>query len=105
MARNAKLGRVKAMRRSMLALIDKGEPHETRSAYWAPLVVVGQGGCVGKAGSSSAAVKVAGPGAVKQARTTLSRGFVPWWRSNAGQSAVVLGAELVSARRPKPCTP
>jgi hypothetical protein len=27
----------------MLALIDKGEPHETHPAYWAPFVVVGEG--------------------------------------------------------------
>ena len=31
------------MRRSMLALIDKGEPHEALPAYWAPFVVVGEG--------------------------------------------------------------
>ena len=30
-------------RRSMLALIDKGEPHEAHPAYWAPFVVVGEG--------------------------------------------------------------
>jgi len=28
----------------MLALIDKGEPHEAHPAYWAPFVVVGEGG-------------------------------------------------------------
>jgi hypothetical protein len=27
-----------------LALIDKGEPHEAHPAYWAPFVVVGEGG-------------------------------------------------------------
>ncbi len=27
----------------MLALIDKGEPHEAHPAYWAPFVVVGEG--------------------------------------------------------------
>ena len=34
------LGRAEALRRSMLALIDKGRP----PAYWAPFVVVGDGG-------------------------------------------------------------
>ena len=38
------LGRAEALRRSMLALIDKGEPHEAHPAYWAPFVVVGEGG-------------------------------------------------------------
>jgi len=27
----------------MLALIDKGEPHEAHPAFWAPFVVVGEG--------------------------------------------------------------
>jgi CHAT domain-containing protein len=44
MARDPKVGRAEAMRRSMLALIDKGEPHEAHPAYWAPFVVVGEGG-------------------------------------------------------------
>jgi len=44
MARDPKIGRAEAMRRSMLALIDKGEPHEAHPAFWAPFVVVGEGG-------------------------------------------------------------
>jgi CHAT domain-containing protein/tetratricopeptide (TPR) repeat protein len=43
MARDARVGRAEAMRRSMLALIDKGEPRETHPAMWAPFVVVGEG--------------------------------------------------------------
>jgi hypothetical protein len=43
MARDPKVGRADALRRSMLALIDKGEPHEAHPAYWAPFVVVGEG--------------------------------------------------------------
>lgn len=43
MARDPKVGRAEAMRRSMLALIDNGEPHEAHPAYWAPFVVVGEG--------------------------------------------------------------
>jgi CHAT domain-containing protein len=43
MARDPKVGRAEALRRSMLALIEKGEPHEAHPAYWAPFVVVGQG--------------------------------------------------------------
>ena len=35
--------RSEALRRSMLALIEKGEPHEAHPAYWAPFVVVGEG--------------------------------------------------------------
>jgi CHAT domain-containing protein/tetratricopeptide (TPR) repeat protein len=43
MARDPKVGRAEALRRSMLALIDKGEPPEAHPAYWAPFVVVGEG--------------------------------------------------------------
>ena len=41
--RDAKLGRAEALRRAMLALIDKGEPREAHPAYWAPFIVVGEG--------------------------------------------------------------
>jgi len=43
MAADKSVGRAEAMRRSMLALIDNGEPIEAHPAYWAPLVVVGEG--------------------------------------------------------------
>jgi len=43
MARDPKVGRAEALRRSMLALIDNGEPHEAHPAFWAPFVVVGEG--------------------------------------------------------------
>ena len=37
------LGRAEALRRAMLAMIDKGEPPQAHPAYWAPFVVVGDG--------------------------------------------------------------
>jgi CHAT domain-containing protein len=40
---NPKIGRAEALRGAMLALIDKGEPHEAHPAFWAPFVVVGEG--------------------------------------------------------------
>jgi tetratricopeptide (TPR) repeat protein/CHAT domain-containing protein len=43
-ARDPRLGRAEALRRAMLAMIDKGAPHESRPAYWAPFVLVGEGG-------------------------------------------------------------
>jgi CHAT domain-containing protein/tetratricopeptide (TPR) repeat protein len=43
MSSDAKVGRAEAMRRSMLALIDKGSKEEAHPAYWAPFVVVGEG--------------------------------------------------------------
>jgi CHAT domain-containing protein len=42
-SRDKKLGRAEALRRAMLAMIDKGKPHEAHPAYWAPFVVVGEG--------------------------------------------------------------
>jgi CHAT domain len=49
MARDPNVGRAEAMRRSMLALIDKGEPHEAHPAYWAPFVVVGESASIAAA--------------------------------------------------------
>jgi CHAT domain-containing protein len=43
MVRDPKVGRSEALRRSMLALIDNGAPHEAHPAYWAPFMVVGEG--------------------------------------------------------------
>jgi CHAT domain-containing protein len=43
MAADMNVGRAQAMRRSMLAMIDNGRPHEAHPAYWAPFVVVGEG--------------------------------------------------------------
>ena len=40
------MGRAEAMRQSMLALIDKGTPQEAHPAFWAPFVVVGEGGVI-----------------------------------------------------------
>ncbi len=43
MSRDSNTGRAEAVRRAMLALIDKGEAKEAHPAYWAPFVVVGEG--------------------------------------------------------------
>lgn len=44
MARDTTVGRAEALRRSMLALIETGAPYEANPGYWAPFVVVGDGG-------------------------------------------------------------
>jgi CHAT domain-containing protein/tetratricopeptide (TPR) repeat protein len=44
LAADKAMGRAEAMRQSMLALIDKGEPHQAHPALWAPFVLVGEGG-------------------------------------------------------------
>ena len=41
--RDKTVGRAEALRRAMLAMIDKGEPKRAHPAYWAPFVVVGEG--------------------------------------------------------------
>src|SRR6185369_13864988 len=43
MAADKTIGRSEALRRSMVALIEKGAPHEAHPTYWAPFVVVGEG--------------------------------------------------------------
>jgi CHAT domain-containing protein len=42
--RNAKIGRAEALRRSMLSMIDSGKDYEAHPAFWAPFVLVGEGG-------------------------------------------------------------
>ncbi len=44
MARNSEVGRAEALRRAMLALLAKGDEHAAHPTYWAPFVVVGEGG-------------------------------------------------------------
>lgn len=41
---NPKIGRAEALRRAMLSMIDTGEKYEAHPAYWAPFVLVGEGG-------------------------------------------------------------
>ena len=43
LAADPSVGRAEALRRSMMTLIDKGAPHESHPAYWAPFVAVGEG--------------------------------------------------------------
>lgn len=43
-ARDKAAGRAEALRRAMVALIDKGDPGDAHPAHWAPFIVVGQGG-------------------------------------------------------------
>jgi CHAT domain-containing protein len=43
LAKEKTVGRAEALRRAMLAMIDKGEPREAHPSYWAPFVVVGEG--------------------------------------------------------------
>ena len=39
-----KIGRAEALRRSMLSMIDIGKEYEAHPAFWAPFVLVGEGG-------------------------------------------------------------
>jgi CHAT domain-containing protein len=39
-----KIGRAEALRRSMLSMIDTGKNYEAHPAFWAPFVLVGEGG-------------------------------------------------------------
>ena len=43
-SKDTSVGRAEALRRAMLAMIDKGAAHEAHPAYWAPFIVVGEGG-------------------------------------------------------------
>jgi len=37
------VGRAEALRRSMLAMMESGDPKEVHPAHWAPFIVVGEG--------------------------------------------------------------
>ncbi len=43
MSRDKTVGRAEALRRAMLAMIDKGDPERAHPSNWAPFVVVGEG--------------------------------------------------------------
>ncbi len=43
MTGDTSVGRAEALRRAMLAMIDKGKPLEAHPAFWAPFIVVGEG--------------------------------------------------------------
>jgi tetratricopeptide (TPR) repeat protein/CHAT domain-containing protein len=42
--RDPKIGRAEALRRSMLSMINTGKDYEAHPAFWAPFVLVGEGG-------------------------------------------------------------
>jgi CHAT domain-containing protein len=42
--RDPKIGRAEALRRSMLSMIDTGKDYEGHPAFWAPFVLIGEGG-------------------------------------------------------------
>lgn len=44
MAKDTAVGRAEALRRAMLDMVSTGQQHEAHPAYWAPFVVVGEGG-------------------------------------------------------------
>ena len=41
---NSRIGRAEALRRSILSMIDSGKDYEAHPAFWAPFVLVGEGG-------------------------------------------------------------
>jgi CHAT domain-containing protein/tetratricopeptide (TPR) repeat protein len=62
MAANKGVGRAEAMRQSMLAMIDKGEPLEAHPAYWAPFAVVGEGGTPSASPATTSTISGYSPG-------------------------------------------
>jgi CHAT domain-containing protein len=61
MAADKAVGRSEALRRSMVALIEQGEPYEAHPAYWGPFVVVGEGAAGVAATPSSSPVTASAP--------------------------------------------
>jgi CHAT domain-containing protein len=89
MAADKTIGRSEALRRSMVALIEQGEPREAHPAYWAPFVVVGEGSAGGVAPNplaTSSIVAEPQPPAKASPSTTRprpgKRATAPDWRSS-----------------------
>jgi CHAT domain-containing protein/Tfp pilus assembly protein PilF len=61
MAADETVGRSEALRRSMVSLIEQGEPYEAHPAYWAPFVVVGEGAAGVAAPPGSSPVPASAP--------------------------------------------
>ena len=70
------VGRSEALRRSMVALIEQGEPHEAHPAYWAPFVVVGEGGAPDAIGPQ--AIGALPTHSKKTTRKSRPKGAEPW---------------------------
>ncbi len=56
MVADGSVGRSEALRRSMMALIEKGQPYEAHPAYWAPFVVVGEGEAISSGTSAKSSM-------------------------------------------------
>ena len=75
MAADKAIGRSEALRRSMVVLMEHGELQEARPAYWAPFVVVGEGGRTGAISGQP----VPAPGkSTKTTRKGRSKENEPW---------------------------
>jgi hypothetical protein len=76
MAAHKTIGRSEALRRSMVALMEQGAPHEAHPAYWAPFVVVGEGRPTDAIGQR--AIVAAPAQAKKSARKLRFKGNESW---------------------------
>ena len=75
MAADKTIGRSEALRRSMVALIEQGEPHEAHPSYWAPFVVVGEGSSteVASAPITTSAIPTPAPPTAAPAAPTVAK--------------------------------
>jgi len=87
MASDKSVGRAEAMRRSMLAMIESGDPKEAHPAYWAPFVVVGEGTPELNTLSTSSSVPGPGPQQATNTKPRPAKKAAPedwkkdiWWR-------------------------
>lgn len=90
---NPGIGRSEALRRAMLAMIDRGSAEETHPSYWAPFVVVGEGT------PDTAAVAVAKPAAAPSAPE------VPALEAKAAVAPVPSASQPRAAPRPAQAKP
>jgi tetratricopeptide (TPR) repeat protein/CHAT domain-containing protein len=101
MAADKSVGRSEALRRSMVALIEHGDPQEAHPAYWAPFEVVGEG-TVGIAATPSSASAAAPPPTT--AAAPISQVVSPPPNPVAVEPSVPANAKKTTAARPRPKT-
>jgi CHAT domain-containing protein/tetratricopeptide (TPR) repeat protein len=77
MSTDKTVGRSEALRRSMLAMIQSGEPHQGHPAYWAPFIVVGEGTAASEPLSTSSTVTLPKPQSPTKSRRHSPRKLLP----------------------------
>jgi hypothetical protein len=90
------IGRAEALRRSMLSIIDAGKNYEAHPAFWAPFVLVGEGGAARWACQEEGLDRIRHYSLLASA-TRAESIAIDWWRC-AGHPISVAGRQPICVR-------